>query len=67
MDIASSKITECKKIEDDNLVKKSVIKDNLDEDVKQDFEKYKDKLNGENSRLNVIITNTEIIINVSYV
>lgn len=67
VEIASRKITECKTIEDDNLAKKSVIKDNLDEDVKQDFEKYKDKLNGENSRLNIIITNTEIIINVSYV
>ena len=48
-------------------MQKSTIEDNLEEDVKQDFETYKDRLNGENSRLNIIISNTEIIINVSYV
>lgn len=67
VDIASKEIAEFAEIEDEELVQKSTIEDNLEEDVKQDFETYKDRLNGENSRLNIIISNTEIIINVSYV
>lgn len=67
VDIASKVITKFEENEDEELAQKSTIEDNLEEDVKQDFETYKDRLNGENSRLNIIISNTEIIINVSYV
>lgn len=66
VDIASKSITDYKEIEDEDLVKKSSISDNLEEDVKQDFEKYKDRITEESGRLNIIISNTEIIINVSY-
>lgn len=66
VDIASKSITDYKEIEDEDLEKKSSISDNLEEDVKQDFEKYKDRITEESGRLNIIISNTEIIINVSY-
>lgn len=67
VDIASKEITEYKKIEDEDLAQKSAIEDNLNEDIKQDFEKYKDRLIEENNRLNIMISYTEIMINVSYV
>lgn len=66
VDIASKSIINSEEIKDEELAEKPAIVDNLEEDVKNDFETYKDKLNGEDSRLNIIISNTEIVINVSY-
>ena len=51
---------------EDNLLQKEVIGDNLSENVQEDFESKKDKLDSENKSVNVIITNTEIIINTSF-
>lgn len=67
IDIASKEMIDYKKIKDEELMQKTLIENNLEEDVRQDFEKYSDKLSDETSRLNIIISNTEIIINVSYV
>lgn len=66
VDIASKSIINSEEIKDEELAEKPAIVDNLEEDVKNDFETYKDKLNGVDSRLNIIISNTEIVINVSY-
>ena len=67
VDIAYKEITDTKEVKDEELLQKLAIEDNLNEDVKQDFETYKERIVEENSRLNIIISNTEIIINISYV
>ena len=67
IDITSKEIIDYKKINDEELMQETLIENNLEEDIRQDFEKYSDKLSDETSRLNIIISNTEIIINVSYV
>ena len=66
VDISSKKIIEAEEVEDKELLKKSAIVNYLNENIKQDFDEYKNELNAEDSRLNIIISNTEIVINVSY-
>lgn len=66
VDISSKKIIEADEVEDEDLLNKSAIINYLNEDIKQDFDGYKNDLNTEDSRLNIIISNTEIVINVSY-
>lgn len=66
VDISSKKILKTDEVEDKELSKKSEIVNYLNEDIKNDFEQYKNELNIEGSILNIIISNTEIVINVSY-
>ena len=60
------KIGNIEEYTDDNLLQKEVIGDNLSENVQEDFESKKAKLDADNKSVNVIITNTEIIINTSF-
>ena len=65
VNISEKKIENIEKYNDDTLLSKEVISDNLKENVQEDFESKKDKLDSENKSINVIITNTEVVINVS--
>lgn len=67
IDIASKMIQNISNYNESDLDGKSVIKENLNENIKKDFENNKSKLENDNNRLNIIITNTEIIINIVWV
>lgn len=66
IDISSKEIKSTKKYEEDDLSNKQVIVDNLSANINCYFERYKDKLNGEGKQLNIIITDTEVILNTNY-
>ena len=66
VDISSSKIKSTKKYEENDLENKQEIVDNLSTNINEYFEKYKEKLQSEGRLLNVIITDTEVIINLNY-
>lgn len=66
IDISSKEIKSTKKYEKDDLDNKQVIVDNLSANINDYFERYKDKLNEEGKQLNIIITDTEIILNTRY-
>ena len=63
--IAEKKINNVEKYNDDTVLSKDKIVKNLKENVEEDFESKKDKLDSESKSVNVIITNTEIVINTS--
>lgn len=63
INIEDKKIEKIENCEDEFLTKKLKIVNNLEENVKQDFEDNKSKLNKDNE-LNIIITDTEIVINI---
>ena len=66
VDISSSKIKSTKKYEENDLENKQEIVDNLSTNINEYFEKYKEKLQSEGRLLNVIITDTEVVINLNY-
>ena len=66
MDISSKKIMSTKKYKEDDLENRQEIVDNLSTSINEYFEKYKEKLQSEGRMLNVIITDTEVVINLNY-
>lgn len=63
VNIENKEIESTEKYEDKELVKKDKIRNNLEENIEEDFNKRKEKLNSEYEVVNIIITNTEIVIN----
>ena len=63
VNIDEKKIENIEEYNDDNLLQKEVIGDNLKEEVEEDFESRKESLDIENKSINIIITNTEVVIN----
>lgn len=66
VDIKEKSIINIEEIKDDELLKKSKIQDNIKEDIAKDFEENKELLN-EEKVLNIIITDTEVIISITYI
>ncbi len=66
INILEKKIESVEEYKDDALLEREKIVNNLSENVQDDFESKKDKLDSENKSVNVIITNTEIVINTSF-
>ena len=50
---------------DDSLLEKEKITDNLNENIEEDFNRRKEDSENENAIVNIIITDTEIVINTS--
>lgn len=65
INIENEKIEEIEYVTDEYLVKKNKIEDNLEENIKEDFNNNKSKIGKENE-LNIIITDTEIVININF-
>lgn len=63
VNIDEKKIENIEEYNDDSLLQKEVIGDNLKENVEEDFESKKESLDVENKSINIIITNTEVVIN----
>lgn len=66
IDIEENKISEINEIQDEELNKKTEIGNNIKENIKQDFEENKSNIS-EEKVLNIVVTDTEIIINTNYV
>ena len=65
VNISEKKIENAEEYNDDVLLSKEKITDNLKENVQEDFESKKNKLDSDSKRINVIITDTEVVINTS--
>ena len=65
VNISEKKIDSIDEYSDDTLLAKYKIGNYLKENVQEDFESKKDKLDSESKSVNVIITNTEVVINTS--
>ena len=63
--IGEKKIESIEEYSDDTLLSKNEISNYLKENVQEDFESKKDKLDSDNKSVNIIITNTEVVINTS--
>lgn len=63
VNINEKKIENMENIESDSLLQREGIGDNLNENVQEDFESRKESLDVENKSVNIIITNTEVVIN----
>lgn len=66
IDVNEKSIVSFEEYKDEELLNKNRIQDNLHEDIAKDFEEGKDLLS-EGKVLNIIITDTEVILNTSYV
>lgn len=66
VNIKEKSIVNMTEIEDDELIKKSKIQDNIKENIENYYEENKELLNDEKV-LNIIITDTEVIMNISYI
>ena len=66
IDISKKSIVNIEEIQDKELSKKSKIQDNIKEDIKKVFEENEELLN-EEKVLNIIITDTEVILSISYI
>lgn len=66
VNIKEKSIVNITEIKDDELMKKSKIQDNIKEDIENYYEENEELLNDEKV-LNIIITDTEIILNITYI
>lgn len=67
IDLKSKQLENAINVKDEDLLEKKEIKENINEDVRIDYEENKKRLKPEEGKniLNIIITDTEIIINAS--
>lgn len=65
IDIENKLIDDVEEYQDDYLISKGQITNNLEENIEEDFNKRKKDLENENSIVNIIITDTEVVINTS--
>ena len=63
INIKSKEIESTEKYEDEYLLSKPKIRNNLQENIEEDFNKKKKESNAQDKIVNIIITNTEIVIN----
>lgn len=66
VDIASKTAKNAIEYKEKDLNTRQVITDNLKENINEDFERYKEKINNEGKCLNIIITDTEVVLNTNY-
>ena len=66
VDIKEKNILTITEYKDDELIDKNQIDENLSENIVNDFEENKELIN-EGKMLNIIITDTEVIMNTSYI
>lgn len=67
IDLKSKQLEKTVNIQDEDLLERKEIKENINEDIKVDYEENKKRLKPEEGKniLNIIVTDTEIIINAS--
>lgn len=63
INITNKEIENIEKYEDEELLKKDKIVENLEENIEEDFNKRKKEIISEKRIVNIIITNTEVVIN----
>lgn len=63
INITNKEIENVEKYEDEELLKKDKIVENLEENIEEDFNKRKKEIISEKRIVNIIITNTEVVIN----
>ena len=66
-DISSKEINNTEKYEKNDLDNRQEIIDNLNENINENFERYKDKITNDGKQLNIVITDTEVVLTTSYV
>lgn len=65
VDIENKMIDNIEENKDDYLISKGQITNNIEENIEEDFNKRKKDLENENFIVNIIITDTEVVINTS--
>ena len=67
VNLETKEIESTEQYEDEFLLSKSKIEENLEENIEKDFESRKEEIIENATFLNVIITNTEIVTNIGYI
>lgn len=67
INLETKEIESTEQYEDEFLLSKSKIEENLEENIEKDFESRKEEIIENATFLNVIITNTEIVTNIGYI
>lgn len=67
VNLETKEIERTEQYEDEFLLSKSKIEENLEENIEKDFESRKKEIIENVTFLNVIITNTEIVTNIGYI
>ena len=67
INLKDKKLEKAEELQDNEMLEKKEVIENINEDIKTDFEENKNKLKPDEGKniLNIIITDTEIIINAS--